>query len=242
MMKFIAGLVMVFLFFTCSKDKLQSGLSLTNDALESRKSTSIILCHIDSRGEYRAMTVNIHALPAHLAHGDYLPDADEDGYTAIGSCTGSKDDCDDHDPEVNPGNNLCTDCGCFNLQSINSSDLLFYYNSDNNPCGIYDNGEGVILFYKVGDDTLVVAAGVEEDMVKLVGRSVVVDGIVIKPNTDNCLQLVGVGITLSQYETCIAGLRSIIENHPSLQNICDVDNPPILEDTNPFHTEKSTTK
>jgi hypothetical protein len=45
--------------------------------------------------------VNQNALTAHLAHGDYLPDAE--GYTAEGTCTGSMDDCDDTNAAINPG-------------------------------------------------------------------------------------------------------------------------------------------
>lgn len=52
---------------------------------------------------YQLIRINRNALKAHLAHGDQEVDADGDGYTAIGSCVGSADDCDDTNPDVNPG-------------------------------------------------------------------------------------------------------------------------------------------
>lgn len=52
---------------------------------------------------YQLIRINRNALKAHLAHGEQEVDADGDGYTAIGSCVGSADDCDDTNPDVNPG-------------------------------------------------------------------------------------------------------------------------------------------
>jgi hypothetical protein len=32
------------------------------------------LCHVTGNGSYHQITVSVHAVPAHLAHGDVLPD------------------------------------------------------------------------------------------------------------------------------------------------------------------------
>lgn len=66
-------------------------------------SNKVTICHLQGNGNYAPLEVNVNSVPGHLNHGDYLPDADGDGYTAIGACTGSADDCDDTDAAINPG-------------------------------------------------------------------------------------------------------------------------------------------
>lgn len=70
----------------------------------------VTICHVTGNGNYIVIEVNVNALDAHLAHGDYLLDADGDGFTAFGACAGSMDDCDDNDDTVFPGaEEICGD-------------------------------------------------------------------------------------------------------------------------------------
>jgi len=96
------------------------------------------LCHWDAvNQQFIVISVNANALPAHLNHGDQLVDADGDGYTAIGSCTGSMDDCDDFDPAVNP------EQGCSAILAVAYSDL-------NGEDG-YQEGSSDVLISKLID-------------------------------------------------------------------------------------------
>lgn len=96
------------LFIACEDDEvevngLSNDISIITDS-NSPVSTSIIMvCHLTSNGEYKPMPLHFNALDQHLRHGDYIPDADGDGYTVIGACFGSGDDCDDNNALVNPG-------------------------------------------------------------------------------------------------------------------------------------------
>jgi hypothetical protein len=66
----------------------------------------IAICHLNDEGEYALLEVAEPALRGHLGHGDFILDADGDGYTALGACAGSANDCDDNDPSIHPGNLL----------------------------------------------------------------------------------------------------------------------------------------
>ena len=83
----------------CEKEKLTP----TDFNVDARGQNKVTVCHIAGNGAFHPLQVNQNALAIHLAHGDYLPDADGDGYTAIGACTGSQDDCDDTDAAIHPG-------------------------------------------------------------------------------------------------------------------------------------------
>jgi hypothetical protein len=220
-------------WITCTKDNLQADQSFDRTYLEERgRKVKINLCHINENGDFQALSVPQNAVQAHLDHGDYLADADGDGYSAVGACSGSGDDCDDEDPDTNPGSGACTGCVCSDLDELNESNLLFYFNSDNNPCHIYNDPTGVILFFAASGDTMVALAGIEEDGQIIVGLGEVQNGV-IQESEHGCKQVVGMDITLEQYETCLAGLRAIIAGHPALPNVCDIDMPPVFIDTNP---------
>ncbi|MBK8491907.1 MAG: putative metal-binding motif-containing protein [Saprospirales bacterium] len=100
-MKKVAFLSMVMMLWitACEKEKLTP----TDLNVEDRGQNKVTVCHIAGNGAFHPLQVNQNALANHLSHGDYLPDADGDGYTAIGACTGSQDDCDDTDAAIHPG-------------------------------------------------------------------------------------------------------------------------------------------
>ena len=111
----LASFAIIFLMLACSKENLTTDTQLDaseshgndgyyNDQFTIGDRGTVDICHLTGNGQYISISVNQNAVPAHLAHGDYLPDADGDGYSAIGACSGSMDDCDDNNPDVNPGN------------------------------------------------------------------------------------------------------------------------------------------
>ena len=58
----------------------------------------VTICHVDGQGRYHKITVDRHAVPAHLAHGDKLPNANGDcpaGQTDNGGDNGGCG-CDDN--------------------------------------------------------------------------------------------------------------------------------------------------
>ena len=62
----------------------------------------VLVCHQRHNGGFNpicADTLEDH-VPGH--EGDFLADADGDGFTVVGACAGSADDCDDTDPAINP--------------------------------------------------------------------------------------------------------------------------------------------
>lgn len=92
-------------FENLNKDKNSSLKQAANKGKKGekdKKNEKVQICHIDENGDYKLIEVSANAVDAHLAHGDQLIDQDGDGFTAIGSCTGSMDDCDDTDASVYP--------------------------------------------------------------------------------------------------------------------------------------------
>jgi len=98
------------------------------------------------------INISKNALPAHLAHGDIVPDADGDGYTKINPCgKGNQDDCNDNNPAINPGvpencdNGIDDNCdgnineGCISVRICNqvwmikNLDVSTYRNGDPIP-------------------------------------------------------------------------------------------------------------
>lgn len=89
---------------SCSKDQ-QEDVTPQNKTTEiPTRDNSVWICHKPDGNHPHAIWVDESAVAAHLGHGDELLDADGDGYTAYNNCgEGSMDDCDDSDPNVNPG-------------------------------------------------------------------------------------------------------------------------------------------
>ena len=91
------------LFFTACQ-KVDNNLLLeANKEMRKGPSAKVTICHKNGNGEMKSIEINQNALQAHLSHGDIIADKDGDGYTVIGSCTGSMDDCNDNDAAINPG-------------------------------------------------------------------------------------------------------------------------------------------
>ena len=67
----------------------------------------LTLCHYDSELDtWHLISVDKHAVPAHLKHGDVIIDEDGDGYAVFNNCGELNEDgfdCDDTDANVNPG-------------------------------------------------------------------------------------------------------------------------------------------
>jgi hypothetical protein len=105
----MAGILALMTFIACEMQETFDSNADHGTAVDTR-SANTTLCHLNDAGEYVPLTVNENAVNGHLDHGDYLPDADGDGYSAEGACIGSADDCDDADPDVNPGaEEICGD-------------------------------------------------------------------------------------------------------------------------------------
>lgn len=93
-------------FMSCHTDKDVSNERILseNQAIGLRiPPEKSIVCHLNEDGEYEIRQIPSSLLNVHLSHGDFLPDADGDGYSAIPACLGSKDDCNDYDPSIHPG-------------------------------------------------------------------------------------------------------------------------------------------
>lgn len=96
----------------CTKDNVQpEALQQQEVSIDSRTPPQFVpLCHVAPNGNVIAMEVHPNAVASHLAHGDFVADADGDGYSAVGACSGSTDDCDDTNPLIHPGaTEICND-------------------------------------------------------------------------------------------------------------------------------------
>lgn len=119
-------------FLGCQKEK-----EVFDSSVLETRSDNITICHLDEYGVYHAIQINANALNAHLNHGDYLPDSDGDGFSALNACTGTANDCDDSNLNVYPGaeeicdgiDNDCdgfTDEGCLKIGDFHAGGYIFY--------------------------------------------------------------------------------------------------------------------
>jgi hypothetical protein len=47
---------------------------LATSAIAGGNNDKVTLCHLTGNGSFHQITVSVHAMPAHLRHGDVLPD------------------------------------------------------------------------------------------------------------------------------------------------------------------------
>jgi hypothetical protein len=47
---------------------------LATGAIAGGNNQKVTLCHLTGNGSFHQITVSVHAMPAHLRHGDVLPD------------------------------------------------------------------------------------------------------------------------------------------------------------------------
>ncbi|NQU84800.1 MAG: hypothetical protein HQ541_03485 [Mariniphaga sp.] len=100
MKKLIYLSIIAVLFSACEKNMFDE-----HEDLSLKKVNKITICH-----NGHPINISINALKVHLNHGDEILDADGDGFSAIGACSGSMDDCDDNDASIFPGaEEICGD-------------------------------------------------------------------------------------------------------------------------------------
>ncbi len=118
MRKLLYTLFTILLYTSCqkqiSKEKIQEDISTVT---AKGKASKIDVCHRQGNGAWHTININVNALPAHLAHGDIIPDADGDGYTKTNPCgNGTQNDCNDNNAAIYPGateicgNNIDENC------------------------------------------------------------------------------------------------------------------------------------
>lgn len=220
------------MLFACTKDSMQTN-QITENLQVGDRDNNVNICHKTGNGQYNSIWVNQNAVPAHLAHGDYLPDADGDGYSAVGACTGSMDDCDDTNPNVYPGaaeicgNGIDDNCdgnideNCCSTPCFDASIYPFlaaysyaYYDSDVNDCA-GTNGENVLLFGNFEGTEFVV----------LIGNLIGVPAIAVFVEGEFECVVAGDDLTEEMYSCNLAALRAAIAAaDPAIPNYCD--NPP----------------
>jgi uncharacterized protein (TIGR02145 family) len=119
MKKKLLPLLAVLLFSACQKEISTDGVSSEINVVNAsaKGNNKIDVCHKAGNNSYNLINISINALPAHLAHGDIVPDADGDGYTKPNPCgAGNQNDCDDSNAAINPGateicgNNIDDNC------------------------------------------------------------------------------------------------------------------------------------
>jgi len=121
MKKLLLPLLSILLLTACQKQIITEKEQATPEKIGSvavkAADGKIDVCHKAGKINWQSITISINALPAHLAHGDIVPDADGDGYTKQNPCgNGSQNDCNDNNAAINPGateicgNNIDDNC------------------------------------------------------------------------------------------------------------------------------------
>jgi hypothetical protein len=78
------------------------------------KDHKVKICH-----KGKIILVDYHSVPAHQGHGDAV-DKDNDGYFDIDNAC-SAVDCDDTNPDINPGANNCEECSITDFELLNAT-------------------------------------------------------------------------------------------------------------------------
>lgn len=154
MRKLLLPWLSVLIFTACQKQVNKEIATQENGVAAAGKNTGKIdVCHKEGNGSWHTINISNNALPAHLAHGDIVPDADGDGYTKVNPCgNGNQDDCDDSNAAIHPGateicgNNLDDNCNgqvdencipsvtiCSQTWMLKNLDVTTYRNGDPIP-------------------------------------------------------------------------------------------------------------
>ncbi len=202
MKKFIFPLLLILWCLSCNKD----ASTISNSLEERGTGDKVTLCHKNGTGNFQPITIAKSAVAAHIVHGDYNPDADGDGHTAPGSCTGDGLDCDDHDASV--WNTCCGSCGLPSNAIFDCAQLVGYASSMD--CEVF----GLNGYFLGGENALIFV--VEFEGVHFIGYIY---------NDKQCfLTVEGVEgstqITLAEWESALAFVQTYIQNHPDLINLC----------------------
>jgi uncharacterized protein (TIGR02145 family) len=118
MKKLLLPLLGIILMISCNKENIFDKTINETAVPEAQfKSSKIDVCHHEGNNNWHTINISLNALPAHVAHGDIVPDADGDGFSKVNPCgVGSQDDCDDNNAAINPaateicGNNIDDNC------------------------------------------------------------------------------------------------------------------------------------
>lgn len=157
MKKLLLPLLAMILFTACEKQISTENVPGSNTGKKAGAGTytpdnKIDVCHREGNGTWHTINIDMNALPAHLAHGDIVPDADGDGFTKGTPCgIGDQGDCDDNNAAINPGateicgNNIDDNCngqvdeGCTTVKICDQTwmrknlDVSTYRNGDPIP-------------------------------------------------------------------------------------------------------------
>ncbi len=207
MKKFFFPFLLLVFVLSCSKDTITEN----SDILEERGiKGKVTVCHKNGQGVFHPISISANALAAHLAHGDYNPDADGDGHTAPGSCTGDGLDCDDHNPEV--WENCCEE-DCQPVVSVQLLNCIGGWANYLTCPEIIGAVEGVVIF---GQNAIISALKSNNGIYSFFHET----------STDICFyafnELTGTGtITLEQWQESRDEILNYIDSHPALLNSCE---------------------